>query len=422
MSFIPKNIIIPKVQSPIKKVPKPKFKFNLHSPKHSKPKEAKLSIGKYNQFLSPGLNNEIENLSPSKNNMILNNQQSNGNLFKKEDLNKPIKIYSKEEIKRYIHLIFMNNAMYVPKKNIYLMTFENFLKNIKNFGIIPNELKRFELDILIKRICPKAKFMTEKNFMDILIQIAQKIFQKEYQNNKNLVVNYFFHNIFLNYNDIIFHKNCSLVELLKYPYSSIVYLLNTVPSDAQILILNSLLYTLNEIFEKYFGKKGNLDNLFNFCKDFEILPYILNDTQIVTYYNLVINNKDLFKFVDNTLENKENNLDYFTFNNFILFFIHLSEYNYAKIFENVLGKDKNNNEISRLIILLTKFECTKGMREIIDSTLNNLTLMPSKELLKKYNYKFEEKKIYINDEFEKNIWNKEINDNVSNGNNYEEKK
>ena len=197
------------------------------------------------------------------------------------------------------------------------MSMENLIKIIKNFGIIPKEIKLYELDILVKKVCPKTNLISYDNFMDILIKIEEKLFPKEYKKDNPLVKNFFFHNIFLSYNEIIFDNSTTLRDLLKYQYSSLAYLLNIIPEDSQILVMNSLLYTLNEIYEKYFiynydsnnnnyfYKNGNLNNLFNFCRDFEILPFIISETQIVTYYNLVVDNNELFKFIDEPAENKK---------------------------------------------------------------------------------------------------------------------
>ena len=171
--------------------------------------------------------------------------------------------------------------------------------------------------------------------------------------------------------------------------------MNIIPDDSQILVLNSLLYTLNEIYERYFiynvninpgfDKNRSLSNLFDFCKDFEIIPFILNnETQIMTYFNAIVGKKEIFKLIDDSNEKKNT----FTFNNFIIFFIHLSEYNYAKVFQNFEEDDKNVTKLSKLIMLLTKLECSKGMRHIINSSLPNLSLMPNKELLLKYNFIF----------------------------------
>ena len=229
--------------------------------------------------------------------------------------------------------------------------------------------------------------------MNIFIKIAQNVFPKEYRLNKDLLLNHFFHSNFSIYENILTKEAIPLKDILKYPYSSIISLLNIIPDDSQILVLNSLLYTLNEIYERYFMYNVNmnpgfdnnrsLSNFIDFCKDFEILPFILNnETQIIIYFNALIRKKDLFKLIDDSDEKKND----FTFNNFILFFIHLSEYNYAKIYQNITSDEKNETKLSKLIMLLTKLECSKGMRNIINTSFPNLSLMPNKELLLKYNF------------------------------------
>ena len=83
--------------------------------------------------------------------------------------------------------------------------------------------------------------------------------------------------------------------------------------------------------------------------------------------------------IDDSKEKKNT----FTFNNFILLFIHLAEYNYAKVYQNLTEEVKQETQLSKLIMLLTKLECSKGM-----NSLPNLSLMPNKELLLKYNFIF----------------------------------
>jgi len=329
-----------------------------------------------------------------------NNEKNSANVnnfeistFKKEDWNKPIKIYSKEQIINNMNIIFLNYSTYSFKAKLNLISVESIIKILKDIGFLPELIKLYQIDILIKKICPKIKYIVFKDFMNIFIKIAQKVFPKEYKINKDLLLNHFFHSIFSLYNDILNEELVPLKDLLKYPYSSIISLLNIVPDDSQILVLNSLLYTLNEIYERYFvynvnvnpgfDNNHNLSNFFDFCKDFEIIPFILNnETQIITYFNAVVGKKELFKLIDDSKEKKET----FTFNNFILFFIHLSEYNYAKVYHNFLGGEKKETKLSKLIMLLTKLECSKGMRNIINSSLPNLSLMPNKELLLKYNF------------------------------------
>ena len=66
-------------------------------------------------------------------------------------------------------------------------------------------------------------------------------------------------------------------------------------------------------------------------------------------------------------------------------------------------------------MLLTKLECSKGMRNIINSSLPNLSLMPSKELLLKYNFIFKKESENFDNflEFKKNEENE--NNFVNNG-------
>ena len=357
-------------------------------------------------------------------NILLNNNNNNANnfdisTFKKEEWNKPIKIYNKEEIINKMNLIFLNYASYSFKKNIYLISIENIIKILRDIGILPELIKLYQIDIIIKKICSKIKYIVFDDFVNIFIKIAQKIFPKEFKINKDLLLNHFFHSIFSFYKSILDEELAPLKEILKYSYSSILSLMNIVPDDSQILVLNSLLYTLNEIYEKYFvynknlnkniDSNPNLSNFFDFCKDFEVFPFIFNETQIITYYNTVLEKKELFKLIDDSKEKKNT----FTFNNFILFFIHLSEYNYAKVYQNFSEEVKQETQLSKLIMLLTKMECSKGMRNIIKNSLPNLSLMPNKELLLKYNFIFKKESETLDNLLNNNI---AIDDNfVNNG-------
>lgn len=430
MSYIPRNIIIPKEAEEQNILTKNKIlkEKALQNEEEKSSSMQKSKIDNENIINSDNNNNKSKISKNKKIKKMLKNK-SEEKIFKKEDINKPVKNYSKEEIIHYIHLIFLNNSLYFPKRQEYLMTNVNLVKITKYLGIVPNIIKLYELDIIVKKIIPKTNLITYEDFMEILIKLAEKIFPKEFNKDQTWVTNYFFHNIFMAYNEIIFDNSVPLKNLLKYQYSSLVSLLNIIPDDSQILVLNSLLYTLNEIYEKYFiynyeyisnsGKNinyyfynGNLNKLFNFCRDFEILPFIFSETQIVTYYNLVVDNNELFKFLDDSGENN-NNEGHFTFNNFILFFVHLSEYNYTKVYESILDKEQSETDLSKLIMLLTKLECSKGMRNLIDNSLPNLSLMPNRELFLKYNFAFEDRPNSKEQSFN------DINDNIKDENNDE---
>ena len=200
--------------------------------------------------------NKEENKSSNIKSLINNFEIST---FKKDDWNKPIKIYSKDEIINNMNVIFLNYSTYSLKKKLNLISIDNITKILKDIGFLPELIKLYQIDILIQRVCPKIKFITFEDFMKIFIKIAQKVFPKEYKINKDLLLNHFFHSIFSIYNNIFNEESVPLKEILKYPYSSIISLMNIVPDDSQILVLNSLLYTLNEIYERYFVYNININ-------------------------------------------------------------------------------------------------------------------------------------------------------------------
>ena len=148
--------------------------------------------------------------------------------FKKENWNKPIKIYSKEEIINNMNIIFVNYATYYYKKDLYLISLESIIKILKEIGFLPELIKLNELDILIKKICKIKKFISFDDFMNIFIKIAQNVFPKEYRLNKDLLLNHFFHSIFSIYENILTKEAIPLKDILKYPYSSIISLLNII--------------------------------------------------------------------------------------------------------------------------------------------------------------------------------------------------
>ena len=106
--------------------------------------------------------------------------------------------------------------------------------------------------------------------------------------------------------------------------------------------MNEIFITINEIYEKYFIFELNYnheyiyksgENLIKFCKDFEIVPQIINSTQAMTYYNLAIHINQIFNYFDNKIRkfrNFKNKGIIFTLIHFMIFFIHISLYSYTK--------------------------------------------------------------------------------------------
>ena len=78
------------------------------------------------------------------------------------------------------------------------------------------------------------------------MKIAYKIYPKEIKSNKDLLLNHFFNNIFSSYSDILSEEPMPLNDILKYPYSSILSLLNIIPEDSQIRVVETPRFVFNK--------------------------------------------------------------------------------------------------------------------------------------------------------------------------------
>ena len=177
----------------------------------------------YNKKIIPPNENDSLNskenyekkLKEQKNNSSNIKSSINNLEISKEILRKPIKMYSNEEIINNMNIIFVNYAIYYYKKDLYLISIENIIKILREIGFLQDLIKLNELDILIKKICKKKKFISFDDFMNIFIKIAQNAFPKEYKLNKDILLNHFFHTIFSFYENILTKEIIPLKIILK---------------------------------------------------------------------------------------------------------------------------------------------------------------------------------------------------------------
>ena len=365
-----------------------------------------------NSNSSPKINspNKIENSKDSNSNLNSFNSKLNKNQIKEEEKNniqniendidnniennkeeeeEEIPQLTKNEILHYSHLIFLNNATFINKNEDYFLTQQNLYKILKECEIIPNSLKLSEVDLIFKSISQKSLQLNFDQFMQFLLRITQKLYPKEFSKDKKTVTNFFMNNFFSNFTFLLDDNQIQIDNLYKCQYKSIESLLSYQPDEKHIIIINKILFTLNEIYIKYFNyeiennielAKKSIKNLILFSREFEILPYILNETQIITYYNLVIKYQPNIKLINDEI----NQGMIFTLNNFILFLIHISLYSYAKNYDSNYGDNGNNSDISKFLMFLEKLECSKGMRnftrKLSRPSANKLSLIPPKEI------------------------------------------
>ena len=314
-------------------------------------------------------------------------KMGNGN-----DLNKEIKYYSKAEVFHNTDLIFLNNSTYIKREDLYKMTKENFRKIVKNIlNSISIKINQIEIDLIIKKIAKKSNYIIYSQFNELLLELIKKIFPEEFKNNKKYITNYFLNILFNCYESLLKEKTDQLQTFYNYKYNLIMSLISIVPNKNQILIINKIIFTIIEIYEKYFQYEFNnnpkiikksLKNLIDFSKDFEIIPFIMKETQIITYYKIAINYEQSYYFFDKEI----NKGILFTLNHFILFIIHLSLYSFIKTYEKISQDilDNNATDESKLLLLLEKLESSLGMKNFTRKFLRNsshkLSFIPSKDI------------------------------------------
>ena len=329
--------------------------------------------------------------SESSNDLINNtNQNDNNNKFstipKYEETFESInlikdsndKILTKEQILYFTHIIFLNNSEYNKSKDCYMMSKTNFLNILKPLNIIKSQLILVEIDLIYDSISAKKSMIIYSQFNQILMKIIQKLYPEQYSMSPQLTITYFINKLIKYYN-LFFENKIPKDYLYKYQYNSIVKLMQASPNENQLYLISQIILTINEIYEKYFTyefdkNQENInkssENLVYFCRDFEIIPQIINSTQAMTYYNLIIHIEQLYNLFKDALKNKKickNKGKIFTLYHFILFILHMSLYTYTKIFESKTWNTKNSDitKESKLLLFLEKLEHSKGMTNFL---------------------------------------------------------
>ena len=315
------------------------------------------------------------------------------------------KIYSKTEIKEKILMIFKNFSSYSKEEKQFLITQQSLIKILKKVNILDgnkNHLKLNELDLLFRKVNPNphsSKF-NEKQFFNFIIKLAEKIFVHQYkQNPKTSVSLLFSENLDSICDEIVKEKNIFDSDNTGLSNKFIESILRRPISNEMIDILISIYPTIKEIYLKYFNcelssfakhfdydqklKDESLKSLENFCKDFEIVPYVLNFNQLVIY-NTIINE---FEYSKQIIDPKKDLGHLYTLSKFFFSFIHFSYISYAK--NNKLSMNKFTfSDVDKLLFFLDKLENSNVFknfeRKVNKPHSVGLTLIPTKYFLSRY--------------------------------------
>ena len=324
-------------------------------------------------------------------------------------------ILTREQILYFTHIIFLNNASFMKNKECYMMSKSNFLNILKSIKIIKSQLILVQIDLIYDSISSKSSMIDYSQFNQILMKIIKNIYKEQYSKSPQLTINIFITKL-INYFNLFFENKIPKDYLYKYQYNSIVKILQIFPNENQIILIKEIILTINEIYEKYFFYEldynkeylyKSSENLVLFCKDFEIVPQIINSTQAVTYYNLTIHIQQIYNTLEDSLKKLKickNKGKIFTLYHFILFIIHMSLYSYTKLFGSKTWNIKNNNisKESKLLLFLEKLEHSKGMTNFLSKLFTPrtkpLSLIPPKRVCLDLGiFELEKKNLKINE-------------------------
>ena len=294
-------------------------------------------------------------------------------------------LYTRSEIKTIFHKIFLNISTYNEKDNCYYINQKDINKIINNIykeDINKNFIKiNGEIDILFKKLNPNSNKLNEQQFFSFMIKIPQKIYP-DFKNEKILTINNFL-SLFFDYYYNCYNSNNNINKNLdlNLPYKSIEIISEYKPNIEQLELIKEIFSTLKEIYIKYFSNELNekniitsqksLQNLIIFSKDFEIIPFLITQSQLGSYYNLICVDNSNKNKIPEILKKSVNIGINFTLNHFILMIIQLSILSYFKnIDENDNNEFEEENDIKqkekhegiKLLLFLETLNNSKGMR------------------------------------------------------------
>ena len=305
-----------------------------------------------------------------------------------------------------VYLLFINNSFYSQEKNTYFITQQNLYKIIKNISI---NLNINIIDLIFKRVSTHQSLLINyEQFQQFLILLCEKQYPNEFKKNKKEAMKKFLSLLYQKYPYVIQKEtNNDKNDLTYYFYNSMEQLFNYEINESQLQIIEKISSSLMEIYEKYFNdgiknemynKKNSLTYLIEFSRDFEIIPYYLNETQISCYYCLL-----------NEKQNRKKILE-FTFDDFTKFIIRIGIYAYDKCFK--IPYDEIT-DIGKLLLFLEILNNSKGMNNFsrkLSRPFSQFSLIPDKKVYNDLNK---------NDNIENNIGNnidEDFDNNIENNN------
>ena len=299
---------------------------------------------------------------------------------------------SKSEKLDMLQKVFLTNASFNKKTKEYYLNRFQILQILKQCDILNSHIiSKTNADIILTKLKPNNNKYEFVDFLNYLTEICKFIFKEKYNKNPKSYINNFLDYILNSYYDCFQRKlqsnyvekkidnNCTINSLKKIIESNI---------DRHALkLLLSLNYQFKNLYICYFPYENSknkkvfeqdtlivksMENFIVFGKDFEIVPYMINEKNYVTYYNLILKHQkdytetinDMFQSIELKNEKKFQDLGTcFKLSTFILFLYHFSLLLYYKNFKVKFSVNKTNRpeDLELIVFFLQRLEHSNGV-------------------------------------------------------------
>ena len=362
--------------------------------------------------------NTSESTKSNKNPNFNNLKFKNINMLpKKED-----KLLSKSTILFNMNKIFFNIAQYNTKEKDYFINKYQLIDILKQGNIInPEIISINQSDIILSKIYPHKTKFNFAEFMNYLTELCHFLYKDKFEKSPKNVMDEFLLCLYNNYKEIIVEKNmnnfmetiednsCTLKSIetiisskLERPiFKLMLTLYDNLVGVYRVYFPNELIKykSINE--EKLFAESSQ--NLFTFCKDFELYPSIINKVNLAMYYNLLIKYLKKKTYISKVIISFGENRKYknlgicFKFSSFILSLYHLCSFNHYKGMKfQTIGNCSTNEsiqydesliDVDKLVFFFKQMENSNGIKKYL--------LERARTNEKKFNFIFKKKDINI---------------------------
>ncbi len=257
-------------------------------------------------------------------------QQKNKNLQvdNNEDFHDDDEGPLKEELQEKLNKVFLNYSKFNIQEENFILSHQYFMKMMRDCGLLrekyekpkENTLTAEQIDITLKKVCPKSASLNTQQFIDFFVTLAQRLYPNDFNKAPRSTVS-----------QLVDHFLDPIVEYInedqegKFRYNkveqSILATAEEGIDEKTEKIMKSIYPGLLNAYKLYFPQEYNykgipkekiikesLKSLTNFNIDFDLCTPFLTREKLAIYYNCIylLNHKNLV-FKDKKKKSEESN-------------------------------------------------------------------------------------------------------------------